>query len=95
MIDENSSNWVGEEFIEITESIPQVLQDLFDNDFQGQDVENLMNYSLEQIMIAFGNSLMSGNLKNAYKAGSLIRAKTFYQKIYHRLLDSGNLIKYC
>lgn len=95
MISKDEAAWLGGEFMQLTESIPSIVSEVFDSKDVNKSGYELMNMTIEDIMMSFGSALVTGDFQTSFNHGLMLENKSYVSKIYNQLIDSGNLTIIC
>lgn len=99
LMDSDSFDWYSEnqnDFNEFVKNTSTVTGDIFEMDGIKEISDlDLMKMSLDEIMIQFGNAMLNGSLNVYFKQSQIITANSQMQKLYEKLLDSGNIETLC
>lgn len=86
-------NWINENdkiMNELTSSTGQVISDLFNiKEAANYTTDQLMQMSLNELMIQFGNAMMEGSLNVYFKEAAIITANINMKKLFKKLIDEG------
>lgn len=99
LLETDSFDWHSNnkaEFYEFIKNTSEVVGDIFEmDDLKGLSDTELMNLSLDQIMMQFGNAMMNGSLNVYFKQSRILTSNSQMQKIYEKLRDSGKIETMC
>lgn len=95
LLEQNNLEWHSDNkdgFDEFIKNTSEVVGDIFEmNNLKGVTDTELMNLSLDQIMMQFGNALINGSMNVYFKQSRIITSNIQMQKVYEKIKDSGKL----